>query len=170
MGNILDNLGRTIEAIDQYLDCIELYPKHAVAMANCGIAIKRILWTSESHATKNVYAAWQLLSSACKLRKEVLTLAGGAALEHFDAHLDDLAEKINHQIDGGVDALQDWSIHRKEVHGHPEAPSWLGAINRDRLLLTLNQIPFQWVNLFEDDGLERLISGLRRIVAGKPLH
>ena len=140
-GNSLDHAGRAIEAIDQYKDCLDLFPDHAVAKANCGIAIKYIINSSEKHSTKNLHEAWSLLSSSLQDEAGILSLAGTTAIEYFQAHLADLEELINHSFEKGLDELQNWSIHRDTVHGHPKASPWLEKINRDRLLLTLNQNP-----------------------------
>jgi tetratricopeptide (TPR) repeat protein len=37
--NLLDHLGRTVEAVDHYYDCLEVTPNHATAMGNCGSAL-----------------------------------------------------------------------------------------------------------------------------------
>lgn len=150
-GNSLDHAGRTIEAIDQYKDCLRTFPDHAVAMANCGIATRYLIDIAESHAMRNLYEAWFLLSTACKDDAEILSLASVSALDHFKAHLVDLESKINFALDNGLDDLKNWADHRLEEHGHPKAPSWLAKINDDRLLLTLNQNPLNSTEECVDD-------------------
>ncbi|MBN2390993.1 MAG: hypothetical protein JXR84_09725 [Anaerolineae bacterium] len=149
--NALNFTGRTVEAIDWYMDCLKRYPKHAVAMANSGIAIKRILGVSEPHTTKNLYESWRLLSRASKLEEEALKLAGPSAVEGFRMHLEDLVNKITINIAGGLEELRQWSIHRTKQHGLPKAPTWLMTANQDRLLLTLNLNPLNSTEECIDD-------------------
>lgn len=149
--NVLSKLGRNVEAIDQYLILLRRYPEHAVAMANCGIAMKSLRFLSGRHTHRNVHEAWKLLSSACALEEKVLELASVSALEWFKQHLHELEEEINTNMDGGLAALQEWSVHREEVHGQPRAPAWLMTMNHERLLLTLNQNPLDSSDECKDD-------------------
>jgi tetratricopeptide (TPR) repeat protein len=148
---VLSKLERNVEAIDQYIILLRRYPEHAVAMANCGIAIKSLRFLSGGHTHRNVYEAWKHLSSACELEEKVLEFASIQALEWFKGHLRELEEEIEKNIDGGLRALQEWSLHRKEVHGQPKAPPWLITVNQERLLLTTNQNPLNSLDECKDD-------------------
>ena len=140
-GNILDYCNRSIEAIDWYYDAIKFNANHAVAMANCGIAIRKLLDVSGSHKIKNVYEVWMLLTKACEMKKEVESYAGLVAYKHFEANRKRIVLEIEKNIKGGIETINNYANHRIEKHGIPKAEKWLDTINIDRLLLTLNQNP-----------------------------
>jgi tetratricopeptide (TPR) repeat protein len=150
-GNILDHFDRTVEAIDWYYEGIKSNPDHAVAMANCGIAIRKLINVSGNHKTKNVYEAWNLLSKACEMKQEVELLAGHAAYEYFKVHLENLLSVIERNVKGGINTINNYAIHRVTKHGIPKAEKWLEVINDDRLLLTLNQKPINSESECSDD-------------------
>ncbi len=149
--NLLDHLGRTIESIDQYSDCLSIQPNHAVAMGNCANAIKRLFYVSEEHRIRNLYEAWKFLKKACNMSDEVIKIAGHLALKGLINSLEDLEKSIPRLVEGGIEALEEWSVHRLEIHGYPKAPKWLYKINSDRLLLTINQFPLFSLDECKDD-------------------
>lgn len=149
--NTLDLLGRTIESIDTYFECIEIFPNHATAIGNCGIAIKRILDFPSPHKIKNLYQSWFLLTKACNMKAEILEYSTAGAINWFESHLKNLVEYIDFQIDGGIDGLTHYAEHRQDVHGQPVSPNWLSKINKERLLITMNLNPLDSIEECVDD-------------------
>jgi tetratricopeptide (TPR) repeat protein len=147
--SLLANLDRKIEAIDFYLDALRILPTQAIAMANAGKAISVLGFMFDQHDRNNLYESWRLLSSACQLREEIITISGKATLETFESRLSRLVEVISEE---GLESLI-MSKKQREREQVEEAPYWLQRINRDRLLLTLNQMPSHSIAECADDLL-----------------
>lgn len=135
--NLLDHLGRTIEAVDHYYDCLELAPEHAVAMGNCAEAIQRLFNISPLHNEKLLYESWQLLQAANERKSCLLQIAGEQASERCDEKLDDIEAYINSQIPGGCDVFETHMAGFVDIH--KSQPSELAKrLKQDRLLLTVS--------------------------------
>ena len=81
--NLLDNLGRTVEAIDHYYECLEAAPNHATAMGNCGSALQRLLNISVAHNSRILYEAWRLMKEANQRESDLVRLSGKHVLLHY---------------------------------------------------------------------------------------
>lgn len=151
--NCLDHVGRAIEAIDQYNDCLRLFPNQGLAMANCGNSIRYIIGVSGVHRPKNYFEAWKLLKTACTNEENILAYASKSSLNKFKNDLENLENIINQTFEEGLEQLIEYDKHRKEVHGFPKVDPWVEKIKDDRLLLTLNQNPLNSVEECVDDVL-----------------
>ena len=156
--NLLSDYGRTIEAIDNYFDCLDIDQNHAMARGNCGIAVKKLLPISAPHHIRNSWLAWHLLTDACAATETVISVGGVGALDYFRKHQSDLETQIEHNINGGLRALNKWTLHRSKVHGIPKAPKWLREISQQRLLMTLNLAPLDSLEECVDDLYFQTIS------------
>jgi tetratricopeptide (TPR) repeat protein len=136
-GALLSKLDRNIEAIDFYMDALKVNPYQAIAMAKSGQVLASFALTINSHDLYNLYEGWQLLSKACQLKEEVISISGQATLLSFESNLSMLAGGIDDLVPGGLDTLRDWDCERDL---ECEASDWLQQINDDRLFLTLNQV------------------------------
>lgn len=138
--NLLEHLGRTVEAVDYYYDCLTVAPNHAIAMGNCSYALKRLFNISTKHNLKLLYEAWRLLKKACNLQSEVIELAGCHVLSYYSKNLNELEQEISRLHPDGVKGLEDWIVGFDEIHRSWEPSSSLRKIHSDRLLLTVNPI------------------------------
>lgn len=149
--NCLDHIGRNIEAIDQYYDCLKLFPYHGLAMVNCGYAIENIISASGKHQVKNLFEAWNLQNCACANEERLLRYTNRSILSNIKTHLEKFEDQIGKTFDKGLDDLKEYQKHRKEVHGVPKVVPWIEQINNDRLLLTLNLNPLNSIEECVDD-------------------
>jgi len=149
--NCLDHVGRAIEAIDQYMDCLRLFPNHGLAMANCGNSINYIIGVSGNHQTNNLFEAWKLLKTACTNEENILAYTSKSNLDKIENDLENLENIIIQTFEGGLGDLKEYDKHRKDVHGFPKVDPWVEQIKDDRLLLTLNQNPLNSVEECVDD-------------------
>ena len=135
--NLLDHLGRTVEAVDHYYDCLELAPEHAVAMGNCGEAIQRLFNISPLHNEKLLYESWQLLKAANERESSISQVSGKRARIRCRDRLNNIETYIESQISGGCEAFKTHITGFVEVH--KSRPSELAQrFKQDRLLLTVS--------------------------------
>jgi hypothetical protein len=135
--NLLDHLGRTIEAVDHYYDCLELAPEHAVAMGNCGEAIQRLYNISPIHNQKLLYESWKLLQAADARQSRLSQIGGERARARCSKKLDNIEAYINSQIPGGCGAFETYMVGFVNIH--KSQPSELAQrFKQDRLLLTVS--------------------------------
>jgi tetratricopeptide (TPR) repeat protein len=114
--NCLDHLGRTVEAVDQYYDCLKIDPDHAVAMGNCSHALKRLFNISTQRNDKLLYESWRLLSQAVQLKDNVIDLAGVHLWDCYSNCLNNLESYISNFNPNGVKALENWIIENDQHH------------------------------------------------------
>lgn len=148
--NILAHLGRTVEAIDHYYDCLEIAPDHAVAMGNCGSALQRILNISITHNPKILYEAWRLMKEANRRKTELARLVGKHLIPQYQSALKEFEAYIASVITGGSRALKNW------IYGFEKAHDWrpsstLSVLKDDRLLLTVNPRLSNCPSEYKDD-------------------
>jgi tetratricopeptide (TPR) repeat protein len=149
--NVLDELDRTIEAIDYYSTALDRDPQHMLAKGNCGEALHRFVLMSRNHWLENLDAAVRFLDAACAAPDEILKRAGHSAVASLQTRNEQLRAFAEKRVKGGLQALEAWRPHRDREHGQPPSPSWLSRIVRDRLLLTFNQFPLYSENEAVDD-------------------
>lgn len=149
--NLLDRLGRTVEAIDHYYDCLAIAPKHPVAMGNCSYSLRRVFNIYTKYNPKLLYEAWRLLSEACQLQIEVVELAGTHVLSYYSRNLEELEQTISTIHPDGVEGLENWITEFDEVHTFWKPSALLKQIQADRLLLTINPIPSNCPSEYKDD-------------------
>lgn len=142
--NLLDRLGRIVEAIDHYYDCLAITPNHAVAMGNCGFALGRLRLfdISKKRNYKLLYESWRLLSKAIQLQEVVTEESGYKALLGYRKYLEELEHTVSKLYPNGVEDLKDLSINPDTVDTSWKPSSIIEKIQKDRLLLTTN--PFLW--------------------------
>lgn len=157
--NALDHLGRTVEAVDGYYDCLQIAPDHAVAMGNCGNALQNLFNVDPRHNPAILYESWRLLAAAAERPHRIRELAGYYAVDHYRRSLakaEELAAKV---IPGGVPGLVKWADERQSA-----CPGWapgpeLERIFADRLFLTVNPSPWKCPDDLRDDVFFRKMSG-----------
>ena len=81
--NLLRDLGRHVEAIDYYYDCLKLYPEHAVAMGNCGSVLQELINFSVVHNSKILYEIWRLFKEANHKELQLEKLAGKHTVSQY---------------------------------------------------------------------------------------
>jgi len=159
--NALDERNRTVEAIDHFVQAWSLDRKHMLAKGNCGVALMRLAGVSGSHAMSNCDAGLRLLEEACAAPREILRYASPSAVTHLEQELGLCREEIDQRMRHARVTLEDWRIHRQQVHGTPECALHLGQVLKDRLLLSLNQFPLPSKEEAVDDLMfARLSSGI----------
>lgn len=149
--NLLDHLGRTVEAVDHYYDCLAIAPNHAVAMGNCSYALRRLFNVSTNYNPKLLYEAWRLLNKACQLRDEVIELAGAHVLSYYSKNLNELEQAISTLHPDGLEGLEDSITEFDEGHTSWKPSPLLRKIQAERLLLTVNPIPSNCPSEYKDE-------------------
>jgi len=139
--NALDETGRSIEAIDHYIEAWHLDPDHMLAKGNCGVALARLASVSRNYRLHNLAGAFALLEEATANPRKILTYAPPGAVAHLIDKRDEVRTRLEGALKGGLPRFETWRTHRQEVHGQPPAPDWLQSLINDRVLLTLNQLP-----------------------------
>jgi tetratricopeptide (TPR) repeat protein len=147
--NLLTDLGRYVEAIDYYYDCLKLYPEHAVAMGNCASVLQRLINLSTAHNAKILYEVWRLFQEANRRKLQLKELAGHHVISQYQNALIAFEEYLSLNI-GGSKSLQ------KRILGWEKAHSWqpslfLQKLRNDRLLLTVNPRPTNCPSEYKDD-------------------
>ena len=147
--NLLTDLGRYVEAIDYYYDCLKLYPEHAVAMGNCANVLKNFLNLSIVHNDKILYEVWRLFQEANCRQSQLKKLAGHHAISQYQNELVDFEEYLSLNI-GGSKSLQKRILEWEKAHSWK--PSlFLQQLRDDRLLLTVNPRPTNCPSEYKDD-------------------
>lgn len=139
--NVLDELDRTIEAIDYYATAMQLDPQHMLARGNCGEALHRLVVMTRDHWLQNLDASVRFLDTANATPDEIIKRAGHGAAASIKRRNEEVRAFAEKRVKGGLAALEAWRPHREEVHGQPASSPWLSRIIIDRLLLTFNQFP-----------------------------
>lgn len=135
--NLLDYLGRTVEAVDYYYDCLEIDPEHATAMGNCGEAIQRLFNISPIHNQNILYEAWQLLKAANKREQCLANVSGHHALSLYRERLNQIEAHIKSQTPGDCNDFESYMTEFIEAH-KSEPPKLAQQMKQDRLLLTVS--------------------------------
>ena len=156
--NLLDHLGRTVEAVDRYYDCLEIAPEHATAMGNCGSALQRLLNISPAYNDKILYEAWQLMKKANQHKDNLIRLSGRHMISHYKDSLKNFENYIESVIPGGCIGLEKRISEFEKAHEW-QPSSTLDKLKKDRLLLTVNPQPSNCPSEYKDNiFLERIIS------------
>lgn len=135
--NLLDKLGRSIEAIDYYYECLAIEPNHATALGNCGNALPQLLNISKAHNTKILYESWYLRKESIRHKSDFVKRSG---LQSFQCQLNALKNFENYLesvFPNGCFGLQEWKSNFENSHSWHPSPK-LKKWNEDRLLLTVN--------------------------------
>lgn len=148
--NLLDHLGRTVEAVDHYYDCLELAPSHAIAMGNCGSALQRLLNISTSHNPKILHEAWRLMKQANQHEADLVRLSGKHILPCYKSSLENFEKYIDSVVTGGCNTLDKWITEFDKSHKWRPSPM-LNTLKSDRLLLTVNPRPSNCPSEYKDD-------------------
>jgi hypothetical protein len=148
--NLLDHLGRTVEAIDHYYDCLKLDPTHAIAMGNCGGALQRLLNIYTDHNHKILYEAWRLMKASNQHEADLIRLAGIHVLPYYKNSFDNFETYVNSSVPGGCNALEKWITESEEAHKWRPS-SMLSTLRNDRLLLTVNPRLSNCQSEYKDD-------------------
>lgn len=148
--NLLDHLGRTVEAVDHYYECLEATPNHATAMGNCGSALQRLLNISVAHNPKILYEAWRLMKEANQRESDLVRLSGKHVLLHYQNALTNFEKYIESVVPGGCDALEKQIVEFEKAHTWRPL-SMLNQLKNDRLLLTVNPRPSNCPAEYKDD-------------------
>lgn len=169
--NILDQLGRTVEAVDHYYDCLRIVPNHAVAMGNCGSALQRLLNISVAHNPKILYEAWWLMKKANQLKPDLIRLSGEHAFLHCQNALANFEKYLESVVPDGYKGIEKQITEFETVHTWEPSPM-LTQLESDRLLLTVNprlsncpteytdDICFENIVLATDDSGQKLFCTL----------
>jgi tetratricopeptide (TPR) repeat protein len=148
--NLLDHLGRTVEAVDHYYECLEAAPNHAIAMGNCGSALKRLLNISTTHNSKVLYETWRLMKEANQRESDLVKLSGRHMVLQYQNALIHWEKYIESVVPGGCNALEKQIIEFEKAHTW--RPSFmLSQLKNDRLLLTVNPRPSNCPSEYKDD-------------------
>jgi tetratricopeptide (TPR) repeat protein len=148
--NLLDHLGRTVEAVDHYYDCLEVAPNHATAMGNCGSALQRLLNISTAHNSKVLHEAWRLMKEANQHEADLVRLSGRHVLPYYKSSLENFEKYIESLLPGGCSALEKWITEFEKAHKW--RPSLiLNTLKNERLLLTVNPRPSNCPSEYKDD-------------------
>jgi tetratricopeptide (TPR) repeat protein len=153
--NALDEGGRTVEAIDHFVQAWSLDRNHMLAKGNCGVALVRLARIGGNHAMRNRDAGLRLLEEACAAPREILRYASPSAVTHLEEQLGVSRREIDQRVKDASTTLEDWRIHRQEAHGTPKCAPHLKLVLKDRLLLSLNQFPLA----SEEEAVDDLMFG-----------
>lgn len=148
--NLLDRLGRTVEAIDLYYECLEVTPNHAIAMGNCGSALQRLLNISLAHNPKVLYEAWRLMKEANQRKSDLVRISGKHVILQYQSALTNFEKYIESIVPGGFDALEKQIVELEKDHRW-QPSSMLSQLKNDRLLLTVNPRPSNCPSEYKDD-------------------
>ena len=147
--NLLRDLGRHVEAIDYYYDCLKLYPEHAVAMGNCGSVLQELINFSVVHNSKILYEIWRLFKEANHKELQLEKLAGKHTVSQYQNAFTAFEEYLFFNV-GGAKKLEESILKWKKVHKWKPS-SFLKQLRDDRLLLTVNPRPTNCPSEYKDD-------------------
>jgi tetratricopeptide (TPR) repeat protein len=147
--NLLRDLGRHVEAIDYYYDCLKLYPEHAVAIGNCGSVLQELINFSVVHNSKILYEIWWLFKEANHRKLQLEKLAGKHIVAQYQNALTDFEEDLFLNV-GGAKKLEKSILEWEKVHSW-EPSSFFKQLRDDRLLLTVNPRPTNCPSEYKDD-------------------
>ncbi|MEL7006497.1 MAG: hypothetical protein AAFN93_27805, partial [Bacteroidota bacterium] len=149
-GNLLCSLGRVAESIDYLYDCLNIDPKHAVAMCNCSSALQKIINLSYKHNHRVCYEFWRLMNEASQLPNEMAELAGVQMYKDCLHSLEGIEVYIKTLNYEGIEGLKNNIVTFDEAHTWRPGKS-LRKIEEDRLFLTVNPRLANCVEHYKDD-------------------
>ena len=166
-GNVMDELGRTVEAIDLWNQVLVLDPDHPVALGSKGQAYLRLLGIQPRHNLRVVEAA-RISLEHCLSDPEIIARHAdfGATARYKKSH--DEVERIAIQLSGQFDEflakVQKLQIQHDGWNPDPRQRAWA----QSGLLLTVNPFPEWCPDTLKDDlffdglGTEANENGKRR--------
>jgi len=149
-GNVLDELGRGIEAIDMWNQVLEIDPNHPVALGSMGQAYFRLLGIQPKHSIRLIEASRANLELAVSDPKLIEIHAALGTLESYERSLQDAK-------DAGAKLAMSYSefeqriqlLRTHHVGWEPDKIHLEWA--RSRLLLTTNPYPEWCPDTLKDD-------------------
>ena len=160
-GRLLSRFGREVEAIDYLYDCLNLAPKHAVAMCNCSSSLQKMVNLSQKHNYRIAYEFWHLMHEASKLQDEFIIFAGTEMYENCLNSVKGIEEYFALTHSSGLEGIK-YDFLSFESHHTSWVPSpELKQMGQDRLLLTVNPRLSKCVDHYRDDVcFESIVSAL----------
>lgn len=165
--NVLDELGRTVEALDIWKQVLEINPGHPVASGSMGQAYLRLLNVQPRHNVRLIEAARSCLENAISKPDLIARHADYRALESYERSLDEV-KRTGTQQAGKFDKFLE-RVHRLRTQHegwNPDATVLKWA--QSGLLLTINPYPEWCPDTLKDDlyfdglGTEANASGQQR--------
>lgn len=148
--NLLRDLGRYVEAIDYYYDCLIIAPNHALAMGNCGSLMQNLLNFSSQHNTKILYEVWRLMKEANQRPSELARLGGKHIISVYKNALEEFEKYLISLNPGGAKSLEEYMIQWEKAHSWRPSP-FLKKVKDERLLLTVNPRASNCPSEYKDD-------------------
>ncbi|CAN1542144.1 LA2681-like HEPN domain containing protein [Fimbriimonadaceae bacterium] len=166
-GNVMDELGRTVEAIDLWDQVLAIDPDHPVALGSKGQAYLRLLGIQPIHNLRVLEAARDCLEKCLSQPERITRHADYSAIGRYEKSLVDV-KRIATQLAGQFDAFQDKISMLRDQHDGWQPDSAHLAWARAGLLLTVNPFPEWCPDTLKDDiffdglGTEANETGTRR--------
>ena len=166
-GNVMDELGRTVEAIDLWNQVLTLDPDHPVALGSKGQACLRLLGIQTRHNLRLVEVARVSLEHCLSEPERIVRHADYGAMDRYKKSHEDV-EQIATDLAGGLDEflvmVRKLRIQHEGWNPEPRHLAWA----QSGLLLTVNPFPEWCPDTLQDDlffdglGTEANESGKRR--------
>ena len=159
-GYLLYHLGRFSEASDYLYQCIEISPKHAVAICNCSTVLQRMLNLSFKHNLRIRYEFWRLTHEASELPGELTKYAGSHMFSACKSSLQAIEDYFT-VISNGLKDIKENYFNFEACHSFWEPTPDLKLIRDERLFLTVNPVLSNCIDHYRDDiCFENIVSAL----------
>lgn len=166
-GNVMDELGRTVEAIDLWRQVLALDPDHPVALGSMGQAYLRLLGIQPRHNLRLVEAARTSLEHCLSEPERIARHADYGATASYEDSFEEvkrIAIQLAGQFDEFLVKVQKLRIQHEGWNPDPRQRAW----DKSGLLMTVNPFPEWCPDTLRDDlffdglGTEANENGKRR--------
>ncbi len=149
-GNVMDELGRTVEAIDLWNQVLVLDPDHPVALGSKGQAYLRLLGIQPRHNLRLVEAARASLEHCLSEPERIARHADYGATASYEKSYEEvkrIAVQLAGQFDEFLVKVQKLRIQHEGWNPDPRQRAWA----KSGLLLTVNPFPEWCPDTLKDD-------------------
>lgn len=149
-GNVMDELGRTVEAIDLWNQVLVLDPGHPVALGSKGQAHLRLLGIQPRHNLRLVEAARVSLEQCLSEPERIARHADNGAMASYEkshADVERIAIQLSGQFNEFLVKVRKLRIQHEGWNPDPRHLAWA----QSGLLLTVNPFPEWCPDTLKDD-------------------
>jgi len=137
-GNLLRQLGRWVEAADQYEAALDLRPRHGPALVHSAKTLFQIGHLARHGLEPHLLEIHDRLSRALRSRKSLIRIAGPKLLRQASEDIGGVLKSV--EARGGLERVEERTLGREQLAASLRGDSWkfrkLWA--RERLFLSIN--------------------------------